>query len=153
MSPVVFFSKKEGGKFEIWIPLESPQFHWIGIGVAASIPLLELDLGHSKNQFQRIAIGVWNCEFTPILFQTLAFHVEKPQAKCLTVDNLNLAHSKNRFQRIGIWNCELTPILFKFNSFPTTKNQCLEKNWGQFMIPYSNFNSLELVFGMPQFLF
>jgi len=34
----------------------------------AAIPLLELKLGHSKNQFGRV--GLWNCELTPILFQT-----------------------------------------------------------------------------------
>ena len=59
------------GNFEIGILVESPQFHWVGIGVEATIPLLELELGHSKNQFQRIGIGIWNSELTPILFQTL----------------------------------------------------------------------------------
>ena len=29
--------------------------------------------------------------------------------------------------------------------------QSLEKNWGQFTIPHSNSDSLELIFGMPQF--
>ena len=35
------------------------------------IPPAELELGHSKNKFQRIGIGVWNCELTLILFQKL----------------------------------------------------------------------------------
>ena len=57
------------GNSNMWNPLESPQFRGIGVGVDPPIPPVELELGHSKNQFQRIGIGVWNCELTPILFQ------------------------------------------------------------------------------------
>ena len=57
------------GNSNRWNPLESPQFRGIGVGVDPQIPPVELELGHSKNQFQRIGIGVWNCELTPILFQ------------------------------------------------------------------------------------
>ena len=57
------------GNSNMWNPLESPQFRGIGVGVDPPIPRVELELGHSKNQFQRIGIGVWNCELTPILFQ------------------------------------------------------------------------------------
>ena len=75
MSPVVFFNKKERGKFEIGIPVESPQFHWIKNRVADPIRQLELELefGHSKNQFWRVGVVTWNFELTPILFQTLVW--------------------------------------------------------------------------------
>ena len=71
MWPVVFFSKKRGREIWNWNPSGIPPFRWVGIVVATPIRLLELELGHSKNQFQRIGIGIWNSELTPILFQTL----------------------------------------------------------------------------------
>ena len=76
VSLVVFFGLlvtpgwREGNS-NMWNPLESPQFHGVGVGVEPPIPPVELELGHSKNQFQRIGIGVWNSELTQILFQWL----------------------------------------------------------------------------------
>ena len=55
----------------MWNPLESPVFRGIGVGVDPPIPPMKLELWLFKNQFQRIRIGVWNCELTPILFQWL----------------------------------------------------------------------------------
>ena len=57
------------GNSNMWNPLESPQFRGIGVGVYPQIPPVGLELGHSKNQFQRIGIGVWNCELTSNLFR------------------------------------------------------------------------------------
>ena len=54
-----------------WNPLKYPQFRAIGVEVDSPILPVELELEHSKSQFQRIRIGVLNCELTPILFQWL----------------------------------------------------------------------------------
>ena len=58
---VFFLLAKPGwreGNSNTWNPLESPQFRVIGVEVDSPISPVELELEHSKSQFQRIGIGV-----------------------------------------------------------------------------------------------
>ena len=69
----VFFTSgetwMESGKVKHMESLGIPLFREIGVEVDPPISPVELELDHSKNQFQRIGIGVWNCKLILILFQ------------------------------------------------------------------------------------
>ena len=87
-----------------WNPPNSVEF---GVGVDPPIPSMELELGHSKNQFQRIGIGVWNCELTPILFQWLApgGRWVSPKSMAIWYQQWRQTRGRGRGEKMPIFRC------------------------------------------------